>query len=394
MRILWILILVSTPFGALADSDDGFKLVYTQVLFRHGARAPTERITDPAYESAFPRGLGEMTDRGFENSYRLGEFLGNRYVKSGFLNANLKPTEMYWRSVNKNRCLSSASAVGYGMFDDKVRHLHVPVLTEEVNEDLLNYDQTNCHKELDLVKAKCPDFDGILEPWPKYEAFIAKCLNYTHPVFADYPFETLEAYINQYKNSIPLPKELEPHIDHIMSLYVKVTQFITGTGYHHDPRMMRIKFGYLVKKLLGNLRGAISGIQQKAKIRKFTVYSTQDWILMGVLDSFGVLKETVGLEVYPEYNSMILIELFEKNDEFFVKMLYKREEITSDNHQLIDVSHLVRNCPRDQMYCPIKAFLACCKEYEEEKGKGCDVDKRRRARSVWKWREPRFAGPA
>ncbi|EGT59589.1 hypothetical protein CAEBREN_23904 [Caenorhabditis brenneri] len=166
-EIVWLLLIFSRPILIHGDGEDGFNLVYAQVLFRHGARAPTEQVTDPAYQKSFPRGLGEMTD-------------------------------MHWRSVNKNRCLSTASTVGAAMFDDHIRHLHVPVTTTCMREEnLLNYDLRNCPRENELVRERCPDFNGEYTPWPEYEEFIANCLNYTHPIFAEYPFHTIEAHMNE-----------------------------------------------------------------------------------------------------------------------------------------------------------------------------------------------------
>ncbi|CAL2031604.1 unnamed protein product [Caenorhabditis brenneri] len=416
-EIFWLLLVFSSPNLIFGDENDGFNLVYAQVLFRHGARAPTEQVTDPAYQKSFPRGLGEMTDRGYDNSYLLGQYLKQRYVDTSFLDANLQPGEMHWRSVNKNRCLSTASTVGAAMFDDHLRHLHVPGLwilkaaegqtqtqTESTRKkfQLLNYNLKECPRENELVRERCPDFNGEYTPWPEYEEFIANCLNYTHPIFAEYPFHTIEAHMNEYKNNLNLPKNLATHINEIMAIYVNVTQFITGTGNHHDPRMMRVKFGNLVRTLLNNVGTARDNMEafkkgmkiKQSDVRKFTAYSTQDWILMGVLDSLGVLKETVGLEVYPEYNSMIIIELYERKGEYFVKTFYKKEEITALNHQLIDVSHLVRNCPRDQPYCPLANFKSCCADYESDPGAGCLSKNRKLRRSIREDSEPVFFGPA
>ena len=81
MGISWLLLLFSTAHFYIEvvskDSKETAKLRSVQIvsnqvlsfnsnssfqLFRHGARAPSEQITDPNYHSSFPRGLGEMTD--------------------------------------------------------------------------------------------------------------------------------------------------------------------------------------------------------------------------------------------------------------------------------------------------------------------------------------------
>ncbi|CAD6198227.1 unnamed protein product [Caenorhabditis auriculariae] len=70
------------------------KLIFSAVLFRHGARAPSDGFTKPEYATYFPRGLGELSDQGIQNSYKLGRILGERYVGSGFLDKKLMPKEV------------------------------------------------------------------------------------------------------------------------------------------------------------------------------------------------------------------------------------------------------------------------------------------------------------
>uniref|UniRef100_A0A8R1INF4 Acid phosphatase n=1 Tax=Caenorhabditis japonica TaxID=281687 RepID=A0A8R1INF4_CAEJA len=356
------------------------KLLFAQVLFRHGARAPSESLTNDSLTSKFPRGLGELTDRGFHNSHLLGKFLRKRYVTSGFLNENLIPSEMYWRSVSKTRCLSTAATVGAAMFAHPKLPLQVPVFTEEHNENLLNYDQANCPKETELVKKSCPKFTGNYNPWPKYEEFIAGCLNFSHPVFKEYPFHTLESYINQYKNEIPLPKPLADNWKDLSRMYAHTYQKITGTGMHLNEGLMRLKFGHLMHTLQTNIQ---------TRPVKFIAYSTQDWMLMGVLTGYGVFKEALGLDTYPEYNSMIMIEVYEnQKNELYVKVFYKAEEKTEEDHpKLIDLTSKIISC-RPYPKCAFGDFLDCCTKFETDTpAKECGaVPKTLR-------RKRRFAGP-
>lgn len=84
------------------------------------------------------------------------------------------------------------------------------------------------------------------------------------------------------------------------------------------------------------------------------IWFQQDWILMGVLDSFRVLQKSVGLKKYPEYNSMIIMELWKTGSgEHVVKMFYKAEEETQENHKLIDLTDSVRNCDGFKDGCPL-----------------------------------------
>lgn len=102
---------------------------------------------------------------------------------------------------------------------------------------------------------------------------------------------------------------------------------------------------------------------------------------MGVLDSLNVLEQTVGLDKYPEYNSMIIFETWKDNGKYFVKVFYKKEEITAEDHELIDVTKFVRNCKRERclaqvcfelLFCHsyiknvFQDFLDCCDDYRNK----------------------------
>ncbi|CAB3405258.1 unnamed protein product [Caenorhabditis bovis] len=356
MSLLIAILLVLS--GARA-ADGSSSLLFAQVLFRHGARAPSAAFTNATYAQHFPRGLGELTDRGFENSHRLGRLLAKRYVSTGFLDAKMVSKQMYWRSVNLARCLSSAATVGAAMFRDYGRHLHVPVNTQETGEHLLNYDFSRCHREVEIIREQCPhygtpdDFDS----WPHYEEFVYNCLNISSPLLKNRNFRQIEAHLNEYKNGLKLPDEWADNVDELIDIHTAVTHWITGTGRYHDPRKMRIKFGNMMNTLIENMEKAWKSHAEKRAFRKFNAYSTQDWMLLGILDSFGVLDETLGMRRTPDYNSMIILELW---DDGVVRMLYKRDE---RDETLIDVSRRIRECGGD--VCRIERLSECCRLYRE-----------------------------
>ncbi|CAD6198228.1 unnamed protein product [Caenorhabditis auriculariae] len=368
LSILGVIYLASTAVQAQKANRT---LIFANVLFRHGARAPSAQFTNASYAEKFPRGLGELSDQGIENSYKLGRFLGVRYVDSGFLNKKLICKEMYFRSVKLSRCLMTAAIVGSAMFEGHGKNLHVPVLTEETNENLLNYDMHSCVREKELLQEICPTYNSFDEhkSWPLFEDFVYNCLNISNPIFDKYPFKTIEAYINQFKNGIALPKVLADNYDTVMKTYTQVGHFITGTGMYHDPRKMRMKFGNLMMALMKNVKNRWScyknGKNCAHKLRRFVAYSTQDWILSGVMESLGVLNSTVTYTKYPEYNSMIIIEMYDNGGKPEIKMFYKKDEVITAENEMLDVTKLIRNCPKDQDYCPLEKFVSCCDDYLE-----------------------------
>lgn len=62
------------------ENDDQYRLVLVQFIFRHGDRTPIRLYgTDPYKRSDFVEGLGQLTNRGKNRMFRLGETLKRRY---------------------------------------------------------------------------------------------------------------------------------------------------------------------------------------------------------------------------------------------------------------------------------------------------------------------------
>uniref|UniRef100_A0A1I7V108 ABC transporter domain-containing protein n=1 Tax=Caenorhabditis tropicalis TaxID=1561998 RepID=A0A1I7V108_9PELO len=225
------------------------KLIFAQTLFRHGARAPNKKFAE--LKELFPRGKGQLTDRGYNHSFLLGRFLRKRYVETGFLSGFMKSTEMKWLARQVLRCESTASTVGSGMFQTpEYPYLQVPIVSNDAHFDIyLNADFPGCKEYKRIMGTICPLLSG------------------------------------NYK-------------------------------------------------------------------------SMQDWILGGVLDAFS-LHKPLNFHEEPGFNSMILIELKEKSGNPFVKFWFKPEEITKEDHKLLDLTPLIPGCNRNPE-CPLEDFQNCC----------------------------------
>lgn len=86
------------------------------------------------------------------------------------------------------------------------------------------------------------------------------------------------------------------------------------------------------------------------------MYFQQDWLLGGVLDAFGVLDHIQSKsKEEPNYNTMIIMELWKKNGKPIVKFYYKPEEITLENHVLQDLTDIIPGCSGKE--CALKVIL-------------------------------------
>ncbi|CAI2340572.1 unnamed protein product [Caenorhabditis sp. 36 PRJEB53466] len=341
------------------------ELVFVQIMFRHGARAPGHLKAE--HEKHFPRGASQLTDRGFKNSFLMGRYLKKRYVDAGFLNARMNPKEMYWRSRQLDRCLSTAATVGAGMFETgKNKHVQVSIMSREKKDRLLASFGSRCREAHQrILEEKCSETDtnGSNDVYDDNYTYYT-CLGRNHSLFNQIPLEDSDTFINLHRNDVPLPPLIEENIKTIHSEYLIVRNFQNGVGESADPRLVKIRFGPLADALLGNLEIAWDEHINGKQTVKFKAYSTQDWIVGGTLEAFGLLhhlQKVVGPEEEPGFNSMIVMELWKKKDKPFVKLLYKQEEVILEGHEMMDLTGIVPNCGKSE--CPLEKFTRCCDKY-------------------------------
>ncbi|KHJ91147.1 hypothetical protein OESDEN_08993 [Oesophagostomum dentatum] len=136
--------------------------------------------------------------------------------------------------------------------------------------------------------------------------------------------------------------------------------YIVGVNEFHNPGVLRVKQGTFMKTVMSQLRSQWTEFEQTGHIRKkFTAYSTQDWLILAFLHSLGCGESVLGRTV-PNYNALIIIELYVRNKEPVIKLLYKDNEMKTPKEA---VQH-VRNCKSSP--CHLEEFTSCCSEYESE----------------------------
>jgi hypothetical protein len=129
------------------DPADTNTLIHTHIVWRHGDRTPLFFIpTDPGNgPESWTEGCGELSRKGIEQEYHLGELIRQRYTD--FLPQQYNGREFYVYSSNLNRTLMSGQAVLAGMFPrdgetpmDRVNpipiHNYVPIEQDRVRLEL------------------------------------------------------------------------------------------------------------------------------------------------------------------------------------------------------------------------------------------------------------------
>ncbi|KRY48613.1 Prostatic acid phosphatase [Trichinella britovi] len=120
-------------------------------MYRHGYRTPLGTFpTDEYQEWAYPNGFRQLTKLGCQQQYELGQYLRGRYAN--FLSDHYNASEVYVRSTDTDRTLSSAECNLAGMFppdesqiwNENIRWQPVPVHTLPTNQEYLLRTGFNC----------------------------------------------------------------------------------------------------------------------------------------------------------------------------------------------------------------------------------------------------------
>ena len=142
------------------------KLLHVHVIYRHGDRAPIELLPTGLNKThLWINGLGELTDIGIRQHFRLGKYLIQRY--NYFINKTYKYKETYVRSTDKNRTLMSAESNLAGMFHDQSNIIIPDLIWRPVPIHTIPY-------ELDIVMNTriCPNYIAQIIKTIKSQRFL------------------------------------------------------------------------------------------------------------------------------------------------------------------------------------------------------------------------------
>ncbi|KAI0216995.1 Prostatic acid phosphatase [Lamellibrachia satsuma] len=331
-------------------------LTLVNVLYHHGDRSPLRTFpTDPHQESAWPRGFGQLTQIGIQQQYDLGVFLRDRY--HAFLNKSYHMHEIYVRSLDTDRALSSAYCVLAGLY---------PRIDVHAPSGGMSWQPVPVHTvalELDYLLAStdplCVATDGVdevdqkLQLDDKYRGLIESLRNYTGLTadtdIVDVLADTL--YCEERHNMT-----LAPWARHALSeLREKILPQMLSQRYN-SASQKRQAAGALLGKMVQDMSRSAAG---QLEGRKMFMYSTHDNTVLGLLAS---LRQFSGRPA--PYSSAVLVELHRVNDTHFVN-LWLRNASRDGLHQLT-----LPGCEAD---CPMAQFIELTRDSVLPGETGCSL---------------------
>ncbi|KAK6051889.1 histidine acid phosphatase [Cooperia oncophora] len=168
MKPRWLpLLLTIFSFHNLVSLVAAKELVYVQAIWRHGDRAPLKLPypKDPYTESAWQRGWAQLTNIGMNQLNELGNYFRNTY--NFFVSTVYNPSEVYIRSSDSDRALTSAQAFISGFYPangtfewrsgETWQPIPIHATTPNEPDLLVKPTGTPCKKYDDLVAAEDND---------------------------------------------------------------------------------------------------------------------------------------------------------------------------------------------------------------------------------------------
>lgn len=188
-------------------------------IWRHGDRAPANFYpTDPnSNPDVWPFSLGQLTNLGKQQQYRLGQWLRDRYADV-LLPESYDDQTVFVRSTDVDRTLDSAYSnlaglfppTGDEMWNDKISWQPIPVHTVPVNQDWL----------LAAMLPACPVYDqeySTATSSPEIQKLYDDHKDNINYVLSHAGFGTNDTAINMLGNMVNIRDDL-----FIESIYKKV----------------------------------------------------------------------------------------------------------------------------------------------------------------------------
>ncbi|KAL7295980.1 hypothetical protein TKK_0010538 [Trichogramma kaykai] len=305
---------------ARADNDDGYRLKHVSVIFRHGDRAPdpVEMFpNDPNYQNTFyPYGLGGLTNEGKRREYRLGEMLRERYDE--LLGELYQADAIYARSTDYRRakmCLQLVLAALYPpkgpqIWRDELAWQPIPaeyapsikdwlMIPEECPEYLKEHKDVKSLPEVKEKIDKLSEFMSNLTEWTGREiSYVNDMYNLYHILVAE---QAMGLELPRWAKEVFPKGQLYDGIQLWYEIFSKTTH------------MRRTNGG----KLLHNVLSHMSDLERGQRAPKLGLYSGHETNVAAILQTLGLWYPHV-----PEYSSAVVLELHEKDSQYYVKVLY------------------------------------------------------------------------
>ncbi|XP_014487263.1 PREDICTED: venom acid phosphatase Acph-1-like [Dinoponera quadriceps] len=331
------------------SENDSTKLRLINTVFRHGDRTMEIQLgesypNDPNKNfNSYPDGDGQLTNVGKKRAYDLGVVLRKKY--NDFLGDVYYQPNVHARSTSFPRTKMTLQLVLAGLYPPaRIQKWHSSLAWQPVN---IQY--TFVRNDGLLFPAYCPEYQQKLseiEQTPEviaqiqqYEDLMKETSKYTgkNMTSAFDLFILFNTFVTQKYLGLPLPdwagdKCLQSKLFDAAIFYYNLMSY--------NDELTRLNGGILLHRMIQDMKGVINGTLVD---RKINLFSAHDINVVAMLKALDIYDNT-----FPSFTSTVIVELHEKDNNYFVKVL----RYLGDPSQMIEV-----RIPGCDMLCPYDKFV-------------------------------------
>lgn len=306
--------------------ESDLEVKFVTVIYRHGDRTPVSPYPNDPHKdpSQWPVGFGQLTVRGKQMQYELGQYFRSRYGL--LLGEKYGENVIYVRSTDFDRTLMSAGSnlaglfppIGTEVWNDQLLWQPIPIHTVPGDIDNLLSNHAKCPR-LDKAQDEVLASEEVRKLNQQYKELYGYLTehsgkNITNMVDVDYLYDTL--FIEQIYNKT-LPKWTQAVFPDKMK-FLRDLSFTVSTW---TRELKRLTAGPLISDLVTTFRKIESGENP----RKMHMYSGHDTTISSLLNALNIFDPVVA----PPYASSVLVELLSapkpNPPEYFVRILYRND---------------------------------------------------------------------
>ncbi|XP_008555397.2 uncharacterized protein LOC103576824 [Microplitis demolitor] len=347
MEFKFLVFLFITNFIAGVISTD-YELKFVTVVFRHGDRTPQDKEFYPnhpyLHDDFYPIGRGQLTVAGKRREYQLGQALRNLY--DGFLGDIYNPKDIIARSTGFDRTRMSLQLVLTAMYPPKGPQVWnntlnwQPILTSyvpEADDTLLRPNLCPLYKEELERVINSPELQSEIDRFrplmQNLTAITGKEISSTKELARLFSgLVALEAMNRQ------LPEWCEGIFPE--GLLTEASNFEYKLIFFNDT-LKRLSGGVILRNITDTMSDIVYG--KLSNHQKINIFSGHDLTVAALLAVVGDLDPHI-----PKYSATVMVELLQKNDNYYVKSRY---------YQGIPPTVVDLKIPGCDTVCPFNEFM-------------------------------------
>ncbi|XP_051169255.1 venom acid phosphatase Acph-1-like [Leptopilina boulardi] len=298
-------------------------LKQVNVLFRHGDRTPIKEYPNIPFtrDHFFPAGLGELTNRGKQRSYKLGEILRNMY--DDFLGSTYMPKDIHVLSSNLDRTKMSLQLVLAGLYppnsqqnwNSKLNWQPIPINYRPINEDFLFQPTLQC-------KLFRNEYNKAwMSPDVKEKKLYFKELGQNLSVLTGFHFDHSDKIAGLYadlecleKIGFYFPNWLNYYFESGILMDVLETTLKVGNS---NNILKRLNGGKFFRQFLENMFAVSKSSPEIESNPKMLLYSGHDLNIVSLLIALNSTESLL-----TRFTSAVIMELLFIDSNYYVKLLY------------------------------------------------------------------------